>query len=220
MAAALSRGLPVVPRAELLAELMRRAGDRRRRRARQDHHHVDDCGHARCRRPRSHRGHRRPGGAFGSNARLGRGKYFIAEADESDGSFLRLKPRRGGDHEHRSGASRGVRDFDDLQQAFVTVRQQRAGIGRRDPVRRRSAPEGSASVDQAAGGHIRAGPRRGRQRRRTSGWRDSDPCATRERVRDRTASCPCPGRHNVLNALAAVAVGRELGIDWSDIARG
>jgi UDP-N-acetylmuramate--alanine ligase len=29
-----------------------------------------------------------------------------------------------------------------------------------------------------------------------------------------------PGRHNILNALAAIAVGRELGVDWSAIARG
>src|SRR5262249_41375010 len=30
--------------------------------------------------------------AFGSNARLGRGEYLVAEADESDGSFLKLAP--------------------------------------------------------------------------------------------------------------------------------
>src|SRR5687767_2851803 len=30
--------------------------------------------------------------AFGSNARLGRGQYMVAEADESDGSFLKLSP--------------------------------------------------------------------------------------------------------------------------------
>ena len=58
--------------------------------------------------------------AFGSNARLGRGKYFVAEADESDGSFLRLKPGMAVitniDQEHLDA----YRDFDDLQQAFVT----------------------------------------------------------------------------------------------------
>jgi UDP-N-acetylmuramate--alanine ligase len=35
-----------------------------------------------------------------------------------------------------------------------------------------------------------------------------------------TLELSVPGRHNVLNALAAVAVGHELGIGWSDIARG
>ena len=44
--------------------------------------------------------------AVGSNARLGAGEYLVAEADESDGSFLDLNPddRRG--HQHRPRAPR------------------------------------------------------------------------------------------------------------------
>src|SRR5205085_1967330 len=57
---------------------------------------------------------------FGSNARLGRGKFFVAEADESDRSFLRLKPQiaviTNIDREHLEA----YRDFEDLQEAFVT----------------------------------------------------------------------------------------------------
>ena len=57
--------------------------------------------------------------AFGSNARLGRGEYMVAEADESDRSFLMLWPSiavmTNIDHEHMESYG----SFDELQQAFV-----------------------------------------------------------------------------------------------------
>ena len=57
--------------------------------------------------------------SFGSNAKLGRGKYLVAEADESDRSFLKLSPRfaviTNIDREHLEA----YRDFDDLKAAFV-----------------------------------------------------------------------------------------------------
>src|SRR5881394_250188 len=57
--------------------------------------------------------------AFGSNARLGRGELMVPEADESDRSFLKLFPTiaviTNIDHEHLENYG----GFDDLQQAFV-----------------------------------------------------------------------------------------------------
>jgi UDP-N-acetylmuramate--alanine ligase len=57
--------------------------------------------------------------AFGSNARLGRGEYLVAEADESDRSFLMLWPSiavvTNIDHEHMESYA----SFAELQQAFV-----------------------------------------------------------------------------------------------------
>src|SRR5436189_1884102 len=57
--------------------------------------------------------------AFGSNARLGRGELMVAEADESDRSFLKLFPTiaviTNIDHEHLENYG----SFADLQQAFV-----------------------------------------------------------------------------------------------------
>src|SRR5256886_10442397 len=57
--------------------------------------------------------------AFGSNARLGSGELMVAEADESDRSFLKLYPTMAVitniDHEHLESYG----GFDDLQQAFV-----------------------------------------------------------------------------------------------------
>src|SRR5689334_20185135 len=57
--------------------------------------------------------------AFGSNARLGRGDLMVVEADESDRSFLKLFPSTAVitniDREHLENYG----GFDDLQQAFV-----------------------------------------------------------------------------------------------------
>ncbi len=57
--------------------------------------------------------------AFGSNARLGRGDYMVAEADESDRSFLKLSPSfaviTNIDHEHMESYG----SWENLQQAFV-----------------------------------------------------------------------------------------------------
>ena len=57
--------------------------------------------------------------AFGSNARLGGGELMVAEADESDRSFLKLFPTiaviTNIDHEHLENYG----GFDDLRQAFV-----------------------------------------------------------------------------------------------------
>src|SRR5258706_3364134 len=57
--------------------------------------------------------------AFGSNARLGRGELMVVEADESDRSFLKLFPSMAVitniDREHLENYG----GFDDLQQAFV-----------------------------------------------------------------------------------------------------
>src|SRR3954468_20961997 len=114
------RGIPVIPRAEMLAELMRlrfsiavagahgkttttsmialvleRAG-------------LD---------PTAVIGGRLS--AFGSNARLGGGEFMVAEADESDRSFLKLFPSiaviTNIDHEHMESYG----SFDELQQAFA-----------------------------------------------------------------------------------------------------
>src|SRR5207342_632608 len=87
------RGIPVIPRAEMLAELMRlRSG-------------IAVAGsHGKTTTtsmialvleragldPTAVIGGRLS--AFGSNARLGQGEYMVAEADESDRSFLKLSP--------------------------------------------------------------------------------------------------------------------------------
>jgi UDP-N-acetylmuramate--alanine ligase len=93
VAEARSRKVPVIPRAEMLAELMQLkygvaiAGS-----------HGKTTTTSLAAHLMSHAGLDPTavvGGkvnTFGSNAKLGRGDYMVAEADESDGSFLRLSP--------------------------------------------------------------------------------------------------------------------------------
>ena len=114
------RGIPVIPRAEMLAELMRLkfsiavAGSHGKTTTTSmialvlERAGLD---------PTAVIGGRLS--AFGSNARLGRGQYMVAEADESDRSFLVLWPSiaviTNIDDEHLEAYGR----FEDLQQAFV-----------------------------------------------------------------------------------------------------
>jgi UDP-N-acetylmuramate--alanine ligase len=165
--------------------------------------------------------------AFGSNARLGRGELMVAEADESDRSFLKLFPAiaviTNIDHEHLENYG----GFDDLQQAFVDFANK--------------VPFYGAVVacvdDQALAGVLP------RMTRRVTTYGLDSPLADvtasdvhlaplgvsaivqrRVRAPGLTTLGPLtlnvPGRHNLLNALAAVAVGLELGLSFDRIAAG
>jgi UDP-N-acetylmuramate--alanine ligase len=218
------RGIPVIPRAEMLAELMRlrygiaiagahgkttttsmvalvleRAG-------------LD---------PTAVIGGRLS--AFGSNARLGRGDYMVVEADESDRSFLKLNPAiavmTNIDREHMESYG----SWDALQQAFVEfankvpfygtvvacvddrpVRELLPRITRRVITygfeQNAATVEGHGMTLHAFGSECRV--------RLTNGSGAMDVGQLRLRV---------PGRHNLLNALAAVAVGLETGIPFDRI---
>ena len=163
--------------------------------------------------------------SFGSNARLGRGKYLVAEADESDRSFLKLSPRfaviTNIDREHLEA----YRDFDDLKAAFVQFAN--------------SIPANGAVILCADDAHLMAMRDRIKRHIVTYGFDatadvtalnvDLKGFGSVSEVRGRKPGgrsvelgelqLAIPGRHNVLNALAAVAMSRELGIGWSDIAR-
>ena len=91
---AVRRQIPVIPRAEMLAELMRlKYGIAIAGIAWQDDHDFDGGDRARPREVRSDDGRRRARQApSGGNARLGRGDFMVVEADESDKSFLKLSP--------------------------------------------------------------------------------------------------------------------------------
>jgi UDP-N-acetylmuramate--alanine ligase len=162
--------------------------------------------------------------SFGSNAKLGRGKYLVAEADESDRSFLKLSPRfaviTNVDREHLEA----YRDFDDLKASFVQFAN--------------SVPSSGAVILCVDDEHLRAMRPEIKRHVVTYGFDDSaDVTALDTQLKGfgsvstvrarkpggRTVELgqlplAIPGRHNVLNALAAVAMSRELGIAWSDIA--
>ncbi len=224
--AARERGLAVVPRAELLAELMRLrqgiavAGAHGKTTTTSMIALVLDVAGL---DPTAVIGGRVS--SFGSNAKLGRGKYLVAEADESDRSFLKLPPRfaviTNVDREHLEA----YRDFEDLKAAFVQFAN---GI-----------PSNGVVILCWDDAHLRAIRREIKRPVVTYGLDDSaDVAAVDVQLKGFGSVCTVrarrpggrsvelgelhlsvPGRHNVLNALAAVAMSRELGIAWSDIAR-
>ncbi len=162
---------------------------------------------------------------FGSSARLGRGQYLVAEADESDRSFLKLSPRfvviTNIDREHLEA----YRDFDDLKQSFVQFAN--------------GVPASGVVILCHDDAHLRALRREIKRHVVTYGFDEiADVTATNVQYKGFGSVCTVrarkpggraldlgslelsvPGRHNVLNALAAVAMSRELGIAWRDIAR-
>jgi UDP-N-acetylmuramate--alanine ligase len=228
-AEAIRRHIPVIPRAEMLAGLMRLkygiaiAGAHGKTTTTSMIALVLDRGGL---DPTAVIGGRLS--AFGSNARLGRGDYVVAEADESDRSFLKLSPAiaviTNVDREHMESYG----SWDDLCQAFVefankvpfygavvacaddpTVRSLLPRITRRMVTYGFERDDNAPANVTAAGMTLEAFGSRAIVRSRTLDRRDGTLGELRLRV---------PGRHNLLNALAAVAVGLEVGIPFERIA--
>ena len=163
--------------------------------------------------------------AFGSNARIGGGPHFVVEADESEPSLLALRPRVAvltnlePEHLDRYGTFERLRDtvvgFADRtveSGAVVACADDPGAAGLRDRIARRvvtyGMEDGSADVvgrDAACG----AGGSRCRVRFIRRGRRGTA-----------GLELAVPGRHNLLNALAAFAVGLELGIEPDAAAAG
>ena len=154
--------------------------------------------------------------AFGSNARLGKSHYLIAEADESDRSFLKLSPIltvvTNIDREHMDC----YRDMADIEHTFIDFMERVPFYGMvvacndddrlrglLPRVTRRVMTYGERSGSDFCITEVEAaeGPTRSRFRVSYSG---------RELGEFRLH---VPGRHNVLNATAAIAVG--IGLDIS-----
>jgi UDP-N-acetylmuramate--alanine ligase len=170
--------------------------------------------------------------AFGSNARLGRGELMVAEADESDRSFLKLFPSiaviTNIDHEHLENYG----GFDDLQQAFVDFANKVPFYGA--VIACADDTNLTAVLPRIARRVVTYGLDAPRADLTASDVRLQPLGATatiRRRVRRPTTAPPIeetlgrltlnvPGRHNLQNALAAVAVGFELGLNFEQIAAG
>ena len=160
--------------------------------------------------------------AAGTNAKLGQGDFLVAEADESDASFLYLHPviaavtNIDADHMDTYG-----HDFGRLKQAFIDFLQHLPFYGRAvlcldDPNVRAILPEVTKPVTTygvAAEADIRAENIRceGAQMCFDAVWHNGS--AHRLPVRLNLA-----GHHNVLNALAAIAIGLECGAEPAAIA--
>jgi UDP-N-acetylmuramate--alanine ligase len=153
----------------------------------------------------------------GSNAKLGRGEFIVVEADESDASFLYLQPilavvtNIDADHMETYG-----HDFERLKQAFVDFVEHLPFYGRamlcvddanvREILPRISKPVTTYGFSEGA--QIRAVnvQHRGGQMHFTA------QCRQNGTPKDLGITLNLAGMHNVLNALAAIAIGLEIGV--------
>ena len=159
--------------------------------------------------------------SLGSNARLGSGEFIVAEADESDGSFLLLSPTlavvTNVDPEHLDHYG----DMENLREAFlqfvnkvpfyglvILCMDHPAVRGLLPHVRKRCVTYGRSRQADFRATNIHR-----------EGW------SSRFRVLRRGEELGeirlgMPGLHNVSNALAAVAVACELELDFAGVRRG
>jgi UDP-N-acetylmuramate--alanine ligase len=133
-----------------------------------------------------------PGNAF-----AGRSDLLVVEADESDGTLIRYAPAIG----VILNLQRDHKEIEDVAAMFATLRAR---------VREALVVGDAENLDPFAGGALRfgLGPR--------ADVRGEDvalgPDASRFRVGDVVFELPVPGAHNVVNALAAIATARVLGV--------
>ncbi len=163
--------------------------------------------------------------AMGSNARLGKSQYLVAEADESDRSFLKLSPILAVvtniDREHMDC----YRDMADVEQAFVDFVDRVPFYGTvllcNDDVRLRSLLPRLARRAITYGVSEGSDFRILRNKTQCSSTRHYSHFAVEYRGRSLGEfHLQVPGHHNVLNATAAVGVGVGLDLDPERIREG
>ncbi len=159
--------------------------------------------------------------AFGSNAKLGRGKFLVAEADESDGSFMHLSPTiavvTNIDEDHLDFYS----GIDEIKQIFIDFINKVPFYGRAilcledrniqsilPEVKKRFTTYGFSSQADFYADDIT-------QRQGRTSFTAYHQGQELGRI-----SFRMPGAHNVLNALAVIAVAHELEIPFQTIIGG
>jgi len=157
--------------------------------------------------------------AFGSNAKLGKGDFIVAESDESDGSFLKFNPTiavvTNIDREHLDHYA----DLEEIKEAFVAFVNKVPFYGAailclEDPnvqaiiprIERRIVTYGTSSQADLVASRIEF-------REFGSSYQVRHKGRLVGRIQTQV-----PGQHGVLNSLAAVSVGLELEIPFERIA--
>ena len=222
--AARTAKIPVIPRAEMLAELMRLQ------------HGIAIAGtHGKTTTTSLAASVLAQGGldptfviggrlnSAGTNARLGRGEYLVAEADESDASFLHLQPFMAvvtnidADHMETYGG-----DFNRLKQAFIDFLHNLPFYGLAilctdDPNVREILPRVHKPVrtyGTGADADVRATDIT------QDGMQMHFNVTIGQHGTPMSITLNQPGRHNVLNALAAITVANELNVPEAAIREG
>lgn len=153
----------------------------------------------------------------GTNAKLGTGEFIVVEADESDASFLYLQPilavvtNIDADHMETYG-----HDFSRLKQAFVDFVEHLPFYGRamvcvddaniREILPRITKPVTTYGFSEEA--QIRAV----NVRHQGGQMCFTAQCRQNGTPKDMEITLNLPGRHNVLNSLAAIAIALEVGV--------
>ncbi len=226
------RGIPVIPRAEMLAELMRlryaiavAGAHGKTTTTSMIAFSLERAGLD----PTAVIGGRLS--AFGSNARLGRGELMVAEADESDRSFLKLFPTvavvTNIDYEHLESYG----SFEELRQAFVDFANKVPFYGAViccaddehlvtviDRMTRRVTTYGMSAQADLTATDVVLGPMSVRATVKRRARRSEDQAKTLVTLGQLELSVP--GHHNLLNALATIAVGLEIGVPFERLAPG
>ncbi len=153
-----------------------------------------------------------------TNAKLGQGDFLVAEADESDGSFLHLNPAiaviTNIDREHMDH----YRDFEALRRTFEEFALKIPFYGM--AVFCADHPETRSLASRFTKRCVTYGLREKADYQaihiRLQGWGSVFEVRCQGQVLGKV-QLRLPGMHNILNSLAAIAVGRELGLPFSTI---
>ena len=156
----------------------------------------------------------------GTNARLGESHYLVAEADESDASFMHLQPMMAvvtnidADHMETYGG-----DFENLRQTFIEFLHHLPFYGLavlciddveiRNVIPKINRPMITYGFSDEADIHA--------TNLRQEGCKTFFSVSKKENKDWLEITLNMPGEHNVLNALAAIAVANEIGVDASSI---
>ncbi len=153
--------------------------------------------------------------SMGSNARLGKGEFLVAEADESDGSFLKLSPTiavvTNIDREHMDH----YRDMDEVRDAYLSFINKIPFYG--CAVLCLDHPNIQGLIPKVARRHITYGLTAqadfSARDIEAAGMKTSFDVWHRGKSLGRVA-IKAPGEHNVYNSLAAIATAMELDISF------
>jgi hypothetical protein len=226
--AAREKLLPIVRRAEMLAELMRfRHCNRHRRHAWQDHDDDDGGDAARCRRARPDRHQWRHHQRLRHQCAHGRRRVDGGRGRRERRHLPQAAGRRRRRHQYRSRAPRPLRRLRQGARGVPAVRRERAVLRLWRDVHRPSGGAGAGRPHRGSPRHhlwrepagrraVHQSPHGTAVQRSSTSIRNRKTAPTRiEGLR-----LPMPGRHNVSNATAAIAVAIELGLSAEAIRKG